>query len=160
MQQRLAPGDPGELGVDNLVRPGAQCARRVHPQQEVGVTAPAAFLQAALVDHVGAAPHRLHGSHAGRIAVAAVWRIRLRDRFHPEAAVAVRGQQALLVLDSAPAQQLGSGVVDLPRPFAEAERQLAAQVRQVPAGEEAAEVGSGEGELPAKLAHPNSSGYM
>ena len=110
LQQRLAPGDPGELGVDHLVRPGAKCARRFHPQQEIGVAAPAAFLQAALVDHVRAAPHRVRGAREGRITVvAAAVRARCRDRLDGEPSVDVHGQQPLFVLDPAPAQQLGPG---------------------------------------------------
>ena len=158
LQQRLAPGDPGELGVDNLVRPGTQRARRAHPQQKIGVAAPAAVLQAALVDHVGAAAHRVHGVCAGGVAVVAAARLgRSLDGGDVESATGIRSQQPLLVLESAPAQQLGAGIIGLRRRPPESERHLAAQVGQMAAGEEAAEVGGGEGEFAAELAHRRAS---
>ena len=40
LKQRLALRDAGQLGVDHLVRPAAQRARFVHPEQEVGIAAP------------------------------------------------------------------------------------------------------------------------
>src|SRR5207249_8966672 len=52
---------PGELGVGDLVAEGAELAGPVDPQQEVGVTPPAAIEEGPLVDDVDTLAHGRDG---------------------------------------------------------------------------------------------------
>ena len=68
LQHRRALRAAGQLGVEHLVRPRAERARRGDPEQEVGIAAPPVvrILQAPLVDDVGPAPHRVPRAGGGR----------------------------------------------------------------------------------------------
>ena len=156
LQQRRTLGRPRELRVDHLVRPAAQPARLRHPNQEIRVSAPApvGILQPPLVDHVRSAPHGVHGA---------------RRRLRPvplREGQAGRGdgldggalggeplQQALLVLDAALPQHLGARIVVGRRPLDLAERDRAAQARQVVAGEVVAQIGGRERQPAALVTH-------
>ena len=156
LQQRLALGAAGQLGVEHLVRPAAQRARGAHPEQEVGVAAPAPILvlQAPLVDHVDPAPHRLRGALGGVRAVLVRERCVGRGDSCDAAAVGRElFQQALLVLDPALLQNLSARVVVRRRRLDLAARDGAAQARQVAAGEVAAEIGGRELQPAVGVAH-------
>ncbi len=156
LQQRGALGRPRELGVDYLVRPAAQLTRPLHPDQEVRVSAPApvAVLQPALVDHVRPAPHRVHGARRGLRPVALRERHAGRgDGLHGAALGGEPLQQVLLVLDPALPQHVGARVVVGLRPLELAQRDGAAQARQVAAGEVAAQIGGRERQPAGRMAH-------
>ena len=156
LQQRRTLGRPRELRIDHLVRPVAQPARPLHPNQEVGVPAPAPVrvLQPALVDDARPPPHRLHGARRGRGAI--LLRERHADRGYGLHGAALGGeplQQTLLVLDAALPQHVRARVVVGRRPLDLAERDGAAQARQVAAGEVAAQIGGRERQPPALVSH-------
>ena len=156
LEQRLALRDAGQLRVEHLVRPAAQRARRVQPEQEVGIAAPppVAVLQAPLVDHVDPAPHRFPRARRRFLRVALrEGRLGCGDDLHGAGLCFEPFQKTALVLYPALLQDLRAGVVVRRRRGDLPERGGAAQGRQVGAGEMAAEVGGGEEESPVGVAH-------
>ena len=156
LEQRLALCDAGQLRVEHLVRPAAQRACFVHPEQEIGIAAPlpVVVLQAPLVDDVDPAPHRFPGvrRRLSRV-VLRERRLGWGDDLHGAALCREPFQQTALVLDPALLQDLRAGVVVRRRPLDLPERGGAAQARQVGAGEMAAQVGGGEQESAVGVAH-------
>ena len=156
LQQRRALCAAGQLRVEHLVRPAAQRALPVHPEQEVGVAAPAAVVvrQASLVDDVGPAPHRVPRPRGRRSRVPLGERsVGRGDGLHGASVGRELFQEPLFVIETALSQHLGARVVVRGRRIDLAERDGAAQARQVAAGEVAAEVGGREGESAGGVAH-------
>ena len=118
----------GQLGIGNLVAVAAETARLVDPKQEICVATPAPVEKGALVDDVGALPHRRNGRFVRRLErgqpVGGEG-----DLDHALPQVPQRVQVPCLVLQASPAQDLQLGIEPI-RP-----RQLAARRGQLLLGE-------------------------
>ena len=79
LEQEVGLGAPGELGVGDLVAPGAEVGRAVvYAEEEVGVAGPAVVEEGALVDDLGAVAHGREGGLC-RCLRAAFWSRRNLD---------------------------------------------------------------------------------
>ena len=66
LEDRAALGMPGQLGIDDLIRPGPEVAGGLHAAEDVRPAAPPAVGKGALHDDLLTNPHRLEGRTNGR----------------------------------------------------------------------------------------------
>ena len=132
-----------ELGVPDLVAPGAEAGRLVDADQEVGPPAPAVAGERGLVDDVGPGAHRLLGGRARPAANPPSSNVIVDD----VAAVAVQlREERRLVLVALPGDEIGE-LVTAVRAAALAARRLELKSGQIWAGEVGREVGRREPEV-------------
>ena len=138
-----AAGLAGELRVDGFVGEGAEGAGlvwRVDAAEDVGIAVPVAFAEKRLRNGRMAGLHRFEGVFA---------RPRVRDAADVEdgGPVGLHLLEELFLVGESPGdEEVEEGVLEFRRLLALAERDLDIEAGEVAAGEEAAEVGGGEGE--------------
>src|SRR5215471_6747862 len=140
---------PGQLRVENLIAPRAQARRPVDALQEVGHSTPAAGGEDSLIDVIHALAN---GFQRPLGAALEVTQPVPADFDHAVTGVTNRSEKGLLMLFALPAQELRIGVLVAWAPaFLQCDGQL--ELRQMLAGQKAAEVGRGEEELAVQPLH-------
>ena len=150
LEDGAGPRLGGELGVDDLVGPGAEVARNFDAPEDVRAPGPPALLERPLGDDVQTLLHRLEGAVDGRRAA------QVGEVLDLEALCLERGEVALLVLEPALLERLPARVVrrrDLRQPVGDSE----VQAREVPAAEVVREVGRGEDQLAVEELHEDAN---
>ena len=147
LKDRPAAGLARELGIDHLVAPVAERARRRHAQQQIRAPAPGIVQQRRLRDDLRAAAHRVERPIRERL--------RHSRALDLDDLVSLPGQvlQIVPLVDRATLHEdVEQRIVEM-RPLDPAIRGLDVQVREVPAVEMPDEVGGAEAEGVTLLDH-------
>ena len=149
----------GQLGVHNFVAPRTQVARRIDPLEEVRVPQPSLVQQYALVDHLRASSHGLPRGFVFRPDQAGRGHSVRRPDFGDFATFGAQlVQVARLVLLPAPCHAIQHGVVTDRTPDIRHQRRRAFEICQVPALQEAHQVGRRVGQTLVDQLHRGVTG--